>query len=133
MEPIELDIIKGFLAEEGYEVSTAGDENVIRVKNLENGIVNNCVLQDNVMFFTVKCTDMKPEEITPELMKKMLDAENGITTSSFQLYHTDGRVAVTLNNFCKLQNMGAEDQDDILSCLGYLEADVIEAMELLAQ
>ncbi len=133
MESIELDLIKEFLAEEGYDVTSGADENMIRVKNLENGIVNTCVLQENVMFFTVKCTDLTPEQITDGLMRKMLDAENGITTSSFQLYHANGKVSVTLNNFCKLQNMGEEDKDDILSCLGYLEADVIEAMDLLQQ
>jgi hypothetical protein len=62
----------------------------------------------------------------------MLSAHNGISTSAFQLYDTaEGKVAVTLNNFCTLQNMGEEDQDDILSLAGYLMADVVEARDLL--
>ena len=37
----------------------------------------------------------------------MLAADNGISTSYFQLYDAGaGKVAVTLNNFCKLQDMG---------------------------
>ena len=41
-------------------------------------------------------------------MATMLAADNGISTSSFQLYDAgDGKVTVTLNNFCKLQDMGA--------------------------
>jgi hypothetical protein len=62
-----------------------------------------------------------------------LSAENGISTSSFQLYDTgDGKTAVTLNNFCTLQNMGAEDKDDILSLASYLMADVVVARDVLA-
>ena len=50
-------------------------------------------------------------------MHKMLAADNGISTSHFQLYDTgNGSVSVTLNNFCKLQDLGSEDEDDILSC-----------------
>jgi hypothetical protein len=65
-------------------------------------------------------------------MRKMLAADNGISTSYFQLYDTGaGKVAVTLNNFCKLQDMGADDEDDILSCVHFLLVDVMEARELI--
>ena len=61
-----------------------------------------------------------------------LAAGNGISTSYFQLYDTGGgKVAVTLNNFCKLQDMGPEDEDDILSCVHFLLVDVMEARRLL--
>jgi hypothetical protein len=70
-------------------------------------------------------------EITADAMRKMLSADNGISTSAFQLYDTgDGKTAVALNNFCTLQNMGPEDEDDILSIAGYLMADVIAARDL---
>jgi hypothetical protein len=38
---------------------------------------------------------------------------------------------VTLNNFCTIQNMGPEDEDDVLSLAGYLMADVVAARDLL--
>jgi hypothetical protein len=38
---------------------------------------------------------------------------------------------VTLNNFCKLQDMGPEDADDILSCAHFLLVDVMSARRLL--
>jgi hypothetical protein len=67
-------------------------------------------------------------------MQKMLAADNGISTSNFQLYsRPDGSVAVTLNNFCKLLAMGEDDADDILSCMEFLEIDVIAAHEMLGQ
>ena len=35
------------------------------------------------------------------------------------------------NNFCKLQEMGPDDQDDILSCVHFLLVDVLEARQLI--
>jgi hypothetical protein len=62
----------------------------------------------------------------------MLSGDSGISTSHFQLVKTgDGNVSVTLNNFCKLQDMGPEDEDDILSCVSFLLADVMHAKDLL--
>jgi len=70
--------------------------------------------------------------MTTSVMHKMLSAENGISTSHFQLTETgDGNVTVTLNNFCKLQEMGPDDEDDILSCITFLLADVVHAKELI--
>jgi hypothetical protein len=42
-------------------------------------------------------------------------------------------VSVTLNNFCKLQDLGPEDEDDILSCVSFLLADVVHAQQLIGQ
>ena len=62
----------------------------------------------------------------------MLSGTNGISTSSFRLFETDdGKTSITLNNFCKLQDMGSEDRDDILSLVGYLLVDIIAARDLL--
>jgi hypothetical protein len=71
-------------------------------------------------------------EVTPSLMRKMLSGSNGISTSSFRLYDAEGgKVLVTLNNFCTLQDMGPEDHDDVLSCASFLMADVVAARDLL--
>ena len=61
----------------------------------------------------------------------MLAADNGISTSYFQLYDMGDGIAVTLNNFSKLQDLGPEDQDDVLSCINFLLADVLRAKELI--
>jgi len=67
-------------------------------------------------------------------MRKMLASDNGISTSRFQLYTgADGNVTITLNNFCKLQELGPDDEDDILSCVDFLMADVVHARELIGQ
>jgi hypothetical protein len=71
--------------------------------------------------------------VTAGIMQRMLAADNGISTSHFQIYDAGaGKVAVTLNNFCKLQDMGPEDEDDILSSVHFLLVDVITARQLLA-
>jgi len=64
-------------------------------------------------------------------MRKMLASDNGISTSHFQLYETGDDVAITLNNFCKLQELGPDDEDDILSCVSFLLADVVHAKQLI--
>jgi len=66
------------------------------------------------------------------MMQTMLAADNGISTSYFQLYDAGGgQVSVTLNNFCKVQSLGPDDQDDILSCVHFLLVDVMSARGLL--
>jgi hypothetical protein len=134
MTPTETPVIsqvEQLLAEKGYEVTETG-EDVLRVRDVETGIAFQAALQGNVLYMSVVLETCPSNEITPGMMKTMLSAENGISTSSFQLYETgDGKTAVTLNNFCTLQNMGAEDQDDILSSAAYLMADVMVARDLL--
>ena len=135
MTPTETPVIsqvEQLLAEDGYEVTEIGND-VLRVRDLETGIAFQAALQGNVLFMSVVLQTCPTSQITPDMMKAMLSAENGISTSSFQLYDTgDGKTAVTLNNFCTLQNMGAEDKDDILSLASYLMADVVVARDVLA-
>ena len=134
MTPNEIPVIshvQQLLAGRGYEVTETGSD-VLRVRDVDTGIAFQVALQGNVLFMSVLLKKMPKSEITAEAMRKMLAAENGISTSAFQLYdEADGATSITLNNFCTLQNMGAEDQDDILSLAGYLMADLIEARDLL--
>jgi hypothetical protein len=91
------------------------------------------VLEGEILFFSLTCTVVPREALTATVMSRMLAADNGISTSSFQIYEAgDGRAAVTLNNFCKLQDMGPEDRDDILSCVHFLMVDVMSARRLLS-
>ncbi len=71
--------------------------------------------------------------ITPEIMASMLAAGNGISTSYFQLYDAgNGKLAVTLNNFCKLEDGGPEDEDEVLACVHFLLVDVMTARKVLS-
>lgn len=131
IENLSISQVAELLAHNGYEVTQASD-GVLRVRDLETGVVYQAALEGNVLYMTVTLTTVPSASITPEIMRKMLAADNGISTSGFQLYDLpEGRTAITLNNFCTLQNMGDEDQDDVLSSAGYLKADVMAARDLL--
>ena len=129
---ILLDDVRSILAEHGYEVGR--EDGHLRIRDPDSGIVVRTVLEENILFSTVLLTTVAEERVTPDVARRMLDAGNGITTSFFQLYRApaEGRTAVTLNNFCKLQTLGADDVDDMLSCLEFLEIDAFAARALLA-
>ena len=126
-----LDRIGSLLAEKGYEVSEAG-AHMLKVREVTSGVAVQAVLEGDILFLALTCTVVPSASITPDVMRRMLAADNGISTSYFQLYDAGGgNVAVTLNNFCKLQDMGPEDEDDTLSCVHFLLVDVMEARRLL--
>ena len=130
---IHADQIKALLADRGYEVSepTPG---VLRVQEVNSGVAVKAVLEGDILFLSLTCTVVPEAAVTPEIMRTMLSAHNGISTSYFQLYDADqGQLAITLNNFCKLENLGPEDEDDILSCVHFLLVDVMAARQLLSR
>jgi len=123
--------INELLAARGYEVAPSAPDG-ITIKELDSGISIQAVLEGDILFLTLPCVTVPRTVVTAEIMAAMLASDNGISTSSFQLYDAGaGKVAVTLNNFCKLQDMGIEDDDDILSCVHFLLVDVMTARRVL--
>jgi hypothetical protein len=127
----EMGHIHALLAERGYTVSeTASD--TLRITEVESGVAIQAVLAGDILYLSLTCTVVPRGAVTADIMQRMLAADNGISTSHFQIYDAGaGKVAVTLNNFCKLLDMGPEDEDDILSCVHFLLVDVINARRLL--
>ena len=127
----QLGQIQALLAERGYEVSEAGPDSLI-IREAESGVALRTVLQGDILFFSLVCTVVSRAAVTAEVMGRLLAADNGISTSYFQLYDAgSGKVAVTLNNYCKLQDLGADDQDDILACVHFLLVDVMSARRVV--
>ena len=128
-----IDVVEEIVAGAGYEiVKVEGD--TLQLRDIESGISVSCVLEQDILYNTVPCMVVDSQSVTGALMSKMLDAENGISTSSFQLYDLgNGKTAITLNNFSKLQSLGEDDRDDILSCISFLVGDVCEAKDLLEE
>ena len=127
-----LGTIHALLAERGYEVSEPAPD-TITIRELDSGVSLQAVLEGDILFLTLPCIAVPRTTVTPEIMATMLASDNGISTSSFQLYDAgDGKVTITLNNFCKLQDLGPEDQDDILSCVHFLLVDVMTARRILS-
>jgi hypothetical protein len=123
--------IHALLAERGYEVSETAP-NTLKIRDVDSGVAVQVVLEGDICFFSLACTVVPESAITPEVMRQMLDAGNGISTSAFKLYDGgDGKVVITLNNFCKLQEMGPDDEDDILSSVHFLLVDVMTARHLV--
>ena len=124
--------INALLAERGYEVSEPAPD-TITIRELNSGVSLQAVLEGDILFLTLPCITVPRTAVTPEIMATMLAADNGINTSAFQLYDAgSGKVNISLNNFCKLQDMGPEDEDDILSCVHFLLVDVMTARHLLS-
>jgi hypothetical protein len=123
--------IHALLAERGYEVSEPSPDS-LRIREVDSGVSIQAVIEGDIVFFSLVCTTVPRAKITADTMAAMLSADNGIHTSYFQLYDAgSGNVAVTLNNFCKLQDMGPEDEDDVLSCVHFLLVDVMSARRLV--
>ena len=122
--------INTILAEAGYEVD--GDDQLLRVVDPDSRVEVRAVLEGEVLFLTIVCMSIDRHAVSRDIMERMLSATNGISTSFFQVYpNTNGLVTITLNNFCKLQELGADDEDDILSCINFLLADLVQARDLL--
>src|SRR5262249_38210826 len=115
--------IHALLAERGYDV-TEPSGNTLKLREVDSGLTIQAVLEGDILYLSLVCTVVPKAKITADAMHKMLAADNGISTSYFQLYNAAaGKVAVTLNNFCKLQDLGVDDADDILSCVHFLLVD----------
>jgi hypothetical protein len=124
--------IHALLAEKGYEVSEPAPD-TLKIRETHSGVSLQAVLEGDILYLSLVCTVAPRASITADVMSKMLAADNGISTSHFQLHDAaGGKVAVTLNNFCKLQEMGPDDEDDILSAVHFLLVDVMSARRLLS-
>jgi hypothetical protein len=126
-------IIEIISSTEELEVSFNEDNNQFSIVDIESGITVQAQLQEEVIFFQLPCCAIRNEDLTPELYGKMLAADNGISTSSFQLTPggVDGTTMVLLSNFAKLQALEEDDADDILSCISFLMADAIIAHDMI--
>jgi hypothetical protein len=123
--------IHALLAERGYEVTEPAPDS-LRIRDVDSGVSLQAVIEGDIVFFSLPCVTVPRSKVTPEIMAKMLDGDNGISTSAFQIYDAGGgNVTITLNNFCKLQEMGPDDEDDVLSCVHFLLVDVMSARRVI--
>lgn len=93
----------------------------------EIGLSITASLDDNVLFFTAPYATVASEQLGQERLLRMLAADNGISTSFFQISQEGSVSKVTLNAYAVLQDLGAEDRADISSVLDFLIADIITA------
>lgn len=123
--------IHELLAAHRYSVADSLD-GTLSIMEVDSGLTIHSALQGEILFLSLNCATVPADRLTADIMRRMLASDNGISTSHFQLCSgAEGNVIVTLNNFCKLQQLGPDDEDDILSCVGFLMADVVRARELI--
>jgi hypothetical protein len=126
-----LNQIHELLARKRYSVTDI-DDHILRIQEMESGISLRAVLENDIVYFSLVCVTVPAARITPALLRKMLAADNGIATSYFRLHEgQNAQIAITLNNFCKVQDLGPDDEDDILACVSFLLADVVQARNLI--
>jgi len=123
--------IHALLAERGYEVTEPAPDS-LRIRDVDSGVSLQAIVEGDIVYFSLACVTVPRAKVTADIMAKLLDAGNGISTSAFRLYEAaGGNVVISLNNFCKIQEMGADDEDDILSCVHFLLVDVMSARRLI--
>jgi hypothetical protein len=123
--------IHALLAERGYDVTEPAPDR-LRIRDVDSGVSIQAVTEGDIVFFSLPCVTVAREKLTAQVMSQLLDATNGISTSAFRLYDIGGgKVTVSLTNFCKLLDMGPDDEDDVLSCVHFLLVDVMSARGLI--
>lgn len=131
--PFTITNIEGILVEHGFEILHA-DDDTLTIRDTESGIILALVLEEQVLINTISLLTVPRAALTLSVYEKLLRADNGVSMSAFKVYdHDGGKVTLTLTNFCKLQDLNAEDVDDILSCVNFLVADAISARDLLPE
>ena len=128
----QLGQIHALLAERGYEVSETAPDS-LKIREVDSGVAIQAVLAGRypVLFAGLhgRAARRRHRRRDGADARRRQRHLHVATSSSTKL--ADGKVAVTLNNFCKLQDMGADDEDDILSCVHFLLVDVMSARRLV--
>ena len=85
----QLSQIHALLAERGYDVSEPAPD-TLKIRETGSGVTVQAVLAGDILFLSLVCTVVPRAAVTPAIMAQMLAAENGISTSHFQLYEVGG-------------------------------------------
>ena len=76
--------IHALLAERGYDVSEPAPD-TLRIRETGSGVAVQAVLAGDIVFFSMVLTVVPRAAITAGMMAQRLAADNGISTSHFQL------------------------------------------------
>ncbi len=116
----------------GYEVLDSPDDGVFSIRG-SSGIRIVCAVEESILNCTVPLVRVDEAKITREVALSMLASDNKLATSHIELVKQDGgKVRVVLMNYCKLQELGDDDVDDIETALEFIELDTLRAKNLLA-
>ncbi len=122
--------VKNIIKELGYELIDDG-ESVFSIRG-SSGIKILCAVEQEILDVTVPLVTVEEAKLTREAALAMLWNDNGLATSHLELVRLGGgKVRVILMNYCKLQELGDDDKDDIETALEFIELDVVQARKVL--
>lgn len=122
--------VKNIIKELGYEVLKDGGD-VFTISG-SGGIRIICAVEESILNVTVPLISVPVSKITHAIAMNMLWSDNGLATSHIELVRNGANANIVLMNYCKLQELGADDRDDIATAIEFIELDVIKARQILA-
>ena len=123
--------VKNIIKHLGYEI--AKDNGDVFTINGSSGVKILCAVEESILNVTLPLITVAKSAITHAVTIDMLRSDNGISTSHFELIEQGGDTYnVALMNYCKLQELGDDDTDDIETAIEFIELDAVKARGLLA-
>jgi hypothetical protein len=116
--------VKNIIKELGYEILKDADD-VFTIAG-SSGIRIICAVEESILNVTVPLITVPVSKITHDIAMNMLWSENGLSTSHLELVRQGDNANVILMNYCKLQELGDDDRDDIETAIEFIELDVKE-------
>ncbi|MEZ6183585.1 MAG: hypothetical protein R3F62_01075 [Planctomycetota bacterium] len=123
--------VKNIIKQLGYEI--LGDHGDVFTIAGSSGVKILCAVEESILNVTLPLVTVPQSAITHKVALDMLRSDNGISTSHIELIERPGdKYNVALMNYCKLQELGADDTDDIETAIEFIELDAVKARGLLA-
>jgi len=123
--------VKNIIKELGYEIVKDGD-GLFTIQG-SSGMRMLCAVEESILNVTLPLVTVTKDKITPDVMWDMLRSDNGLATSHVEIIDRGGgKHNVALMNYCKLQELGDDDRDDIETAIEFIELDALKARKLFS-
>ena len=123
--------VKNIIKQLGYEI-LSDREDVFTIKG-SSGVKILCAVEESILNVTLPLITVAKSAVTHAVAIDMLRSDNGISTSHVELFERPGdKYNIALMNYCKLQELGDDDMDDIETAIEFIELDAVKARGLLS-
>ncbi|MCA8924140.1 MAG: hypothetical protein KDD82_20185, partial [Planctomycetes bacterium] len=121
--------VKNIIKQLGYEI-LSDREDVFTIKG-SSGVKILCAVEESILNVTLPLITVAKSAVTHAVAIDMLRSDNGISTSHVELFERPGdKYNIALMNYCKLQELGDDDMDDIETAIEFIELDAVKARGL---
>ena len=123
--------VKNIIKQLGYEI-LSDREDVFTIKG-SSGVKILGAVEESILNVTLPLITVAKSAVTHAVAIDMLRSDNGISTSHVELFERPGdKYNIALMNYCKLQELGDDDMDDIETAIEFIELDAVKARGLLS-